>query len=105
TTQTPAEVGASLKVFRQLKAPSPPHPLVFTLDINEPQVHGIPASLVRSSLLHAAETCSGLVRFASEAPIGAHPVIVISNEKLVVDLAGLHGLTLHTPKQYPTELA
>jgi hypothetical protein len=103
--QTPSEIEASLRVFRQLKAAAHPHRIRFSLVISGPEVHGAPASIVKSALLKAASTSSQIVEITDDVPIGAHPEIIISNEKLIVSLAGLTGLTLNTLRGYPTEFA
>jgi Domain of unknown function (DUF4365) len=103
--QTATEVEASLRVFRQLKASAPPHPIIFTLVISGAEVHGMPSSVFRSALLDAASTSAGIVRFTDDVPVGAHPEAAISSERLTVSLAGLRSLTLNAGQGYPTDLA
>jgi len=102
--RTPEELTASLQMFRQLKSPSCPHPVVFSLLLPDSEVSGVPSSLLRTAILDAAGALSGVLRLSDEVPIGAHPKITISNDILSVDLAGLRSFTLDLKEPYPKAL-
>ena len=102
--RTPEELTASLQMFRQLKSPSCPHPIRFSLLLPDPEVSGTPSSLLRTAIQDAAEALSGVLQLSDEVPLGAHPKITISNDMLIVDLAGLRSITLHLEEPYPKGL-
>ena len=52
--RTPEELTASLQMFRQLKSPSCPHPIVFSLLLPDSEVSGVPSSLLRTAIVDAA---------------------------------------------------
>ena len=102
--RTPEELAASLQMFRQLKSPSCPHPIVFSLVLADSEVSGTPTSLLRTAIHGAAEALDGVLQLSDEVPLGAHPKITISNDMLSVDLAGLRSFTLHLEEPYPKVL-
>jgi len=102
--RTPEELTASLHVFRQLKSPSCPHPIVFSLLLPDPEVSGTPTSLLKRAIQDAVETLRGVLQFSDEVAFGAHPKITISKDMLIVDLAGLRSFTWFLEKPYPKAL-
>lgn len=102
--RTPEELTASLQMFRQLKSPNCPHPVVFSLVLPDFEVSGVPSSLIRTAILDAAGALRGVLQLSDEVPIGAHPKITISNDILSVDLAGLRSFTLDLKEPYPKTL-
>jgi len=99
--KTPEEITASLKMFRQLKSPSCPHPIVFNLVLPDAEVSGTPSPLLRSAIQDAARALTGILQFSEEVPFGAHPRIAISSDVLIVDLAGLKSFTWRLKEPYP----
>jgi len=102
--RTPEELTASLQVFRQLRSPTCPHPIVFSLLLPDLEVNGTPSSLLKAAIQNTAEALSGVLNFSDAVPLGVHPKITISNDMLIVDLAGLRSITLHLEEPYPKAL-
>jgi tetratricopeptide (TPR) repeat protein len=102
--RTSEELTASLQMFRQLKSPNCPHPIRFSLLLPDPEVSGTPSSLLRTAIQGAAEALTGVLQLSDDVPLGAHPKITISNDILIVDLAGLRSITLHLEEPYPKAL-
>jgi len=102
--RTPEELGASLQMFRRLKSPSCPHPIVFSLLFPDSEVSGTPSSLLRAAIQEAAEPLSGVLQLSDDVPFGAHPTTTISSDMLIVDLAGLRSFTWHLREPYPKAL-
>jgi tetratricopeptide (TPR) repeat protein len=103
TDGTPNDVVASLKVFRDLKAPQSVHPITFSIAVSDERILDTPSSLVKSAILDAARSLEGVVRLTEENPAGSHPEVVISNEKLIVNLAGLRSLTMRLDRAFPSD--
>ena len=103
--QTAGEVVASLRMFRQLKGLSPPHPIVFMLGIQGAEIHGVASSVIRSALFDAVSGLGHFVEFTDKTSIGAKPEVTISNDSIMVSLAGLGGITLRIGKGYPEPFA
>jgi tetratricopeptide (TPR) repeat protein len=104
SAKTTDEVAASLQMFRLLKSPSCPHPIVFSLVLPDAEVSGTPSPLLRTAIQDAAEALSGVLQLSDEAPFGAHPKITISNDMFIVDLAGLKSFIWHLKEPYPKAL-
>jgi tetratricopeptide (TPR) repeat protein len=100
--ETPSLVERDLREFRGLRAPNIRLPQTFSLVVKEKQFRGVPTAIVESALMEAACVDSDLVCLSKENPPGAHPMIFIEGDKVVVSLSGLTSLTFHT-QAYPTE--
>lgn len=103
--ESPAQIKASLQTIRQLKSTACPHPIVFTLVLHDAEVCGMPSSVLRAILMEMAGPLRGVLKLTETAPVGAHPEIVISRDKLVVDLARLRSITIDFKEGYKSDVA
>ena len=103
--ETPARLTSHLKVRRQVGSPQLALPVMFTLTITEPQIHGVPAAQIASEIRKAVASLPGIIRIGGTTEPQAHFRIVISNGKVVADLAGIKSFTLHTDRGYDSALA
>jgi tetratricopeptide (TPR) repeat protein len=104
-SKTAERIEEDLRTFRALKSPHVALPIEFRLVLQEVTVHNAPAALVESAILDAAMADSTQIRLLKGDLPGAHPKVLIGNEKTEVTLAGLKSVTLHTRGKYPEKLA
>jgi hypothetical protein len=103
--KSPERVKLSLQFFRQLKSAICPRPIVFSLVLPDPEVAGTPASIFRNILLEEARPLRAVLEITESESLGAHPRILLSKDRLVVDLAGLKSITLDLGNRYENEAA
>lgn len=100
TEETPQRLTADLDALRQIRSPQIPLPVSFRLIVAALQLHGVPGAQIAFAISQAAERLTGVFQIdgtSSQRSLGS---IELSDDKVVVALAGKASFTLHT-KGYP----
>jgi hypothetical protein len=95
---TPERLAREVEAYREVKSPRLRRPLPFYLLIAGDMIFGVPAYQLRLRLREIVQQVSHLVTFDADE---ASPYsVLISDEKIEVQVGGAHGFTLHTPHGY-----
>jgi tetratricopeptide (TPR) repeat protein len=101
---TASKLSLDLEGNRRLRTGNLPLPAPFRLQFRGQLIHGLSVAEISLSLREALQVLPSVLSLTADAT-AAWGTISISNEEVVVDLAGLKGFVLHFPKPYGPDLA
>jgi tetratricopeptide (TPR) repeat protein len=104
SNDTGAGLSVDLDRIRRLRSGNLPLPVPFGLEFSENLVHGLSAAEVSLSLRKAVQQVPSVLTLDG-APHSAYGRIRVSNNTVVVSLAGLRSFTLHFHQPYSAESA
>ncbi|MBA7550278.1 hypothetical protein ES705_42788 [subsurface metagenome] len=97
TKQTFIHLTEDLKTFRRFLNPRILLPIEFRFEFPEKEVFSVPVGIVESLIRDTANSASKIISFSSETPISSVPRIKITNDLILVDLAGLTTFNIQHP--------
>lgn len=95
---TPASLAREVDAYREINSPQILGPISFSLLISGSEIHGVPTYKLRLRLSQLARKVSHRITFVADEDLPN--TVQITDDKIEVNVAGLHGFTLHTPNGY-----
>lgn len=98
---TAEKIALDVKAFRQVRSSNIPLPVSLTLTFIYPEIRGVSSGIIASAIRKQAKRLPAVIRITESGVTEGVGSIVVSNDKVVVELASIPCVTIHMSKGYP----